>query len=92
MPTEVVVPEFYLFFAETALQLGTRRARKKLEIYISLVLDDSLDADKLHRQGKGIYFREHIMDDSKEENVAGESFAKKTVKRESRSSVSLAVL
>lgn len=63
-------------FAETALELVNERETKEIENVIQLVFDASSDAGKLRRHVKRVHECKRKLDDSRDEELAKESFAK----------------
>lgn len=63
--TKDAVPEYCLVFAETALQLMTRGARKEVGNTIQLVSDVNFNAGKPHRRVKEVDDCKRILKDSR---------------------------
>lgn len=84
--------ELSSFFAESELQLISRKSTTKVEHIMQLVSDINFDADELRRRVKKNGDCKRILNDGGDEELAREGFTKKIVKGGSGLSASATML
>lgn len=86
------VPDFCLSFAEVALRMARRGARKEIEKMMGIILDADFDAKELGRHVKGLDDCERIVGNSNEDVLSKEGFTKEVLRAGSGSCISQATL